>query len=273
MAQTKTDIIINNTNADANASSNASGDTKSNAKSKQPAKAKLRFKISNAHCLIGFFIDPLDKKQAGQTANLSNQQACWALQSHIEAMQGVLEVVPGMNALTVYTHALSLPELHQLQKKLNALDISQFVGSDDHQDTDDIIKIPVIYGGEAGPDLVDSAKRLGMTPAELVEAHTQPIYTVYFMGFQPGFPYLGGLPEHLHLPRHANPRTKVPAGSVGIGGQQTGVYPFASPGGWQLLGRTDEALFDIHATPPTRLQAGDRLQFVATKILDDKAVD
>lgn len=241
--------------------------------SKASAKAKLHFKISNAHCLIGFFIDPLDKKQAGQAANLVNQQACWALQPHIEAMQGVLEVVPGMNALTVYTHSLSLLELQQLQKKLNALDISEFLGGDECKDTKDIIKIPVIYGGEAGPDLVDSAKYLGMTPAELVEAHTKPIYTVYFMGFQPGFPYLGGLPEHLHLPRHANPRTKVPAGSVGIGGQQTGVYPFASPGGWQLLGRTDDKLFDIHATPPTRLQAGDRLQFVATQIIDEGRVN
>lgn len=204
--------------------------------SKASAKAKLHFKISNAHCLIGFFIDPLDKKQAGQAANLVNQQACWALQPHIQAMQGVLEVVPGMNALTVYTHSLSLLELQQLQKKLNALDISEFLGGDECKDTKDIIKIPVIYGGEAGPDLVDSAKYLGMTPAELVEAHTKPIYTVYFMGFQPGFPYLGGLPEHLHLPRHANPRTKVPAGSVGIGGQQTGVYPFASPGGLATVG-------------------------------------
>ncbi|MBX4421173.1 allophanate hydrolase subunit 1, partial [Mycobacterium tuberculosis] len=83
------------------------------------------------------------------------------------------------------------------------------------------------------------------------------IYTVYFMGFQPGFPYLGGLSPELYSPRHAVPRLQVPAGSVGIGGEQTGIYPFASPGGWQLLGRTELPLFNLKNEQPTLLQAGD----------------
>ena len=86
------------------------------------------------------------------------------------------------------------------------------------------------------------------------------------MGFQPGFPYLGGLPEHLHTPRRAEPRTEVPAGSVGIGGSQTGVYPFTSPGGWQLIGRTDIALFQTASYPPTLLLAGDTVRFVAEEV-------
>lgn len=86
------------------------------------------------------------------------------------------------------------------------------------------------------------------------------------MGFQPGFPYLGGLPENLHTPRRSQPRTKVPAGSVGIGGSQTGVYPFTSPGGWQLIGRTEMPLFNIEKTPPVLLQAGDNVRFVAESI-------
>ena len=86
------------------------------------------------------------------------------------------------------------------------------------------------------------------------------------MGFQPGFPYLGGLPENLHTPRRATPRTEVPAGSVGIGGSQTGMYPFASPGGWQIIGRTSVALFDAQKQPPTLLAAGDRVRFRAERI-------
>lgn len=86
------------------------------------------------------------------------------------------------------------------------------------------------------------------------------------MGFQPGFPYLGGLPENLHTPRKKTPRTKVPAGAVGIGGSQTGIYPFTSPGGWQLLGKTDIALFDISQPSPVLLKAGDQVRFVAESI-------
>lgn len=96
--------------------------------------------------------------------------------------------------------------------------------------------------------------------------HSESIYTVYMIGFQPGFPYLGGLPKCLHTPRRATPRTVVPAGSVGIGGAQTGIYPFASPGGWQLIGHTKLALFDKNQAQPTLLQAGDTVKFVVEGI-------
>lgn len=124
------------------------------------------------------------------------------------------------------------------------------------------VDIPVQYGGEAGPDLAYVAEQSGMTPAQVIEAHSSASYDVLCIGFLPGFPYLAGLPASIATPRRAEPRLSVAAGSVGIGGAQTGIYPCASPGGWQLIGRTDLVLFDRHASQPCRLQAGDRVRFV-----------
>ena len=114
-----------------------------------------------------------------------------------------------------------------------------------------------------GPDLADVAAHCGLSTEEVVRRHTGADYVVYFIGFQPGFAYLGGLDEALHTPRRAEPRVAVPAGSVGIGGAQTGIYPLATPGGWQLIGRTALPLFDPQAEPPTLLAPGDRVRFVA----------
>ena len=122
--------------------------------------------------------------------------------------------------------------------------------------------LPVQYGGESGPDLPEAAAQLGLSEAQLIEAHCAPVYEVACLGFLPGFPYLLGLPARLALPRRATPRLRVPAGSVGIGGAQTGVYPCESPGGWQLIGRTSQALFNAGAQEPSWLLPGDRLRFV-----------
>ncbi|MFC5569339.1 5-oxoprolinase subunit PxpB [Lysobacter yangpyeongensis] len=126
------------------------------------------------------------------------------------------------------------------------------------------VEIPVVYGGDAGPDLEAAAVELGMTPEEVVRRHAAALYTVAMIGFAPGFPYLLGLDPALALPRLATPRTSVPAGSVGIGGAQTGIYPNASPGGWRLIGRTRQVLFDPARDPPALLAPGDRVRFVAT---------
>jgi len=127
------------------------------------------------------------------------------------------------------------------------------------------VEIPVIYGNDAGPDLQVVADHAGLTPQQVVELHSSIDYVVYFIGFQPGFPYLGGLDDRLHTPRRAEPRLSVPAGSVGIGGSQTGIYPLATPGGWQLLGRTPVALFNPRQQPPTLLRPGDSVRFVPQK--------
>jgi inhibitor of KinA len=125
------------------------------------------------------------------------------------------------------------------------------------------VEIPVCYGGEFGPDLNNVAETHGMTAAQVIELHSSPIYVVYFLGFAPGFAYLGGLPGALASGRLETPRAKVPQGSVGIGGKQTGVYPFSTPGGWRLIGRTPVAMFRRTANPMSLLQIGDQVRFRA----------
>ena len=125
-----------------------------------------------------------------------------------------------------------------------------------------IVEIPVCYGGEFGPDLAEVGALRRMTAEQVIELHSSVEYLVYFLGFVPGFAYLGELPEELVTPRLATPRRKVPAGSVGIAGNQTGVYPFATPGGWRLLGRTPLAMFRADREALSLLSIGDRVKFV-----------
>ena len=124
-----------------------------------------------------------------------------------------------------------------------------------------VIDIPVRYGGADGPDLEDVARHTGLEPNRVVELHAGADYLVYFLGFSPGFPYLGGMPPQLATPRLAAPRKQVPAGSVAIGGAQTGIYPMETPGGWRLIGRTPLRLFDAGANSPALLRIGDRVRF------------
>lgn len=130
-------------------------------------------------------------------------------------------------------------------------------------ETRPIVRIPVYYGGEFGPDLAFVAERSGLSVEETVRLHSSASYVVHFLGFSPGFGYLDGLPEQLACPRLESPRTRVAAGSVGIAGAQTGVYPLDSPGGWRLVGRTPLRMFDPSAESPSRLEPGDTVQFVA----------
>src|SRR5207245_1926821 len=126
------------------------------------------------------------------------------------------------------------------------------------------VEIPVCYGGEYGPDLNDVAAMHGMTPEQAIELHASTSYLVYFLGFVPGFAYLGELPEELVTPRLATPRRRVPRGSVGIAGNQTGVYPFATPGGWRLLGRTPIAMFGSDGDGLSLVSIGERVRIVPT---------
>ena len=126
-----------------------------------------------------------------------------------------------------------------------------------------IVEIPVHYGGIHGPDLDDVAEFHGIPPQRVIDLHAGALYSVYFLGFVPGFAYLGGLPSELATPRLPSPRTHVPAGSVGIAGNQTGVYPFITPGGWRLIGRTDEKMFDPERDGMSLLCTGDQVRFIA----------
>jgi inhibitor of KinA len=126
-----------------------------------------------------------------------------------------------------------------------------------------VIEVPVWYHPTVGPDLEPLAREKNLTVEELISLHTAPEYLVYMLGFRPGFPFLGGLDPRLFSPRLPSPRVVVPTGSVGIGGQQTGIYPVRSPGGWRLLGRTPLRLFSPEADPPFAVAPGDRLRFVS----------
>ncbi|MFC3875449.1 5-oxoprolinase subunit PxpB [Neisseria musculi] len=195
-------------------------------------------------------------------AELPKQQRLWAFADAVQALPETEEAVTGMNNLTVFVRPDT--DLQAFSDGLCALWAQTGAGRGKQGRH---VRIPVVYGGEFGEDLAEVAAFHQTSPEEIVRRHTEPVYTVFMMGFQPGFPYLGGLPETLHTPRRAVPRIKVPAGSVGIGGSQTGVYPFASPGGWQVIGRTDAPLFRLDADPPTLLAAGDTVEFVAERIL------
>lgn len=128
------------------------------------------------------------------------------------------------------------------------------------------LEIPTCYGGEFGPDLNEVAAQHGMTPAQAIELHASVTYVVYFLGFVPGFAYLGELPEALVTPRLPSPRRSTPTGSVGIAGNQTGVYPFAVPGGWRLIGRTPIAMFRPDRKNMSFLSIGDRVHFTPISV-------
>ncbi len=125
-----------------------------------------------------------------------------------------------------------------------------------------VVEIPVCYGGEMGPDLQVVAEHHGISQEEVVSIHAGREYLVYMIGFAPGFPYLGGLSEKIATPRRHSPRLRIPAGSVGIAGKQTGIYPLETPGGWQIIGRTPLRLFHPDGDPRSLLQAGDQVRFV-----------
>lgn len=200
-------------------------------------------------------------------ATLEVQRRIWAVAASVRGWDAVREVVPGMNNLTITFDALAA-NAHALAA---ALEAAWHEAGDAAQDASESreVEIPVSYGGAAGPDLAAVAHHTGLAPADVAARHAAGVYTVFFLGFQPGFAYLGGLDAALHAPRRREPRLAVPAGSVGIGGEQTGIYPAQAPGGWQLIGRTALALFDPARNPPTLLMPGDRVRFVIESISED----
>jgi len=199
--------------------------------------------------------------EAPPPATLACQARIWALARAAHEWANVVEVVPGMNNLTIVFDPLRADMEALARDMARAWD--EAVGT---MPSTREIDIPVRYGGEDGPDLRTVAEYAGLSVDEVVKRHASAEYTVFFVGFQPGFAYLGGLDASLHMPRRAAPRLEVPAGSVGIGGAQTGVYPAVSPGGWQLIGRTDATLFDPARDPPALLQPGDRVRFTVSEV-------
>lgn len=171
-------------------------------------------------------------------------------------LPGVIEVIPTYRSVTIEFDP-TVTSRGGLSAWLQAQDFSGAVPEEGRAP----VVIPVRYGGDDGPDLADVAAITGLLPEEVVRRHTAGVYTVHMIGFLAGFPYLGGLPRELVVPRLKTPRTKVPAGSVGIAGVQAGVYPTESPGGWRLIGRTDVRLWDPARERPSLLEPGDVVRF------------
>lgn len=191
---------------------------------------------------------------------LATQKRIWRLTQRLADVPEVVEAIPGMNNITVVLRepqSLALDAIERLQR--------WWEESDALEPESRTIEIPVVYGGDAGPDLSLVARHANLSEKQVVELHASIDYVVWFLGFQPGFPYLGGLPPALATPRRAEPRVSVPAGSVGIGGVQTGIYPLQTPGGWNLIGRTDLPLFNPALPEPVPLRPGDTLRFIPRK--------
>lgn len=178
-----------------------------------------------------------------------------ALEEH--SLPGVLETVPAYRSLTVHydPELISCPALEAaLRGLIGGLDQTSLPPGE-------VLEIPVLYGGEEGPDLPFVAQHCRMTPEEVVARHSAADYLIYMLGFTPGFAYLGGMDERLAAPRLKTPRVCIPAGSVGIAGSQTGVYPLDSPGGWQLIGRTPVRMYAPERAVPILPQAGQHIRF------------
>ena len=180
---------------------------------------------------------------------------------------GVFDFLPTYRSVLVYYDPLSVsPDAVQSQ-------IARLLQSPDAEAAANprVALIPTLYGGDMGSDIGFVASHAGITEQEVVDIHSATDYLIYMMGFSPGFAYLGGLDERIITPRLESPRTQIPAGAVGIAESQTGVYPVASPGGWQLIGRTPLKLFDPARNPPALLSAGDYVRF--TPIADRAEYD
>ena len=176
---------------------------------------------------------------------------------------GVRDVVPGYCSVGIHFDPLKtdLPglELAIEREETAAADLTMTTSRP-------VVEIGVSYGGESGPDLEAVASMTGCSPTEVIAKHTGRIYRVYMLGFVPGFAYMGRVDPSIVVPRHRVPRERVPAGSVGIAGQQTGVYPIDSPGGWQLIGKTRAKMFDPSRNPASLLAPGDLVRFVAERV-------
>ena len=182
---------------------------------------------------------------------------CLAQVLRDDPVPGVLAIVPALETVTLHYDPLRVAADVLSRTLLSQLDVLQITPAP----VTAPIVIPVCYGGEFGPDLDDVAARHNTTPDAIVARHVAGTYTVAMLGFLPGFPYLDGLDSALYTPRRNSPRTRVPAGSVGIGGTSTGIYPCESPGGWNLIGRTPRPLFDPARENPSLLLPGDTVRF------------
>ncbi|MCD8121259.1 MAG: 5-oxoprolinase subunit PxpB [Clostridiales bacterium] len=197
---------------------------------------------------FGSEINPEVNRRIAATLQLIREQ-------HIE---GIVDTIPTYCSLLINydPRVVGYDEMKKRLEDLVRVDVKTGAGART------IVEIPVCYGGEYGPDLSNIAEHAGLTEEEVIQIHSSRDYLIYMLGFLPGFTYLGGLDERIHTPRLATPRISIPAGSVGIGGSQTGIYPLDSPGGWQLMGMTPVRTYDPERETPILVEAGQYIRFV-----------
>lgn len=192
-----------------------------------------------------------------------NPETNWKITALVQLMreqhiEGIVDVIPAFCSLLINydPRVLSYEELKERMEHLLKMETKT------EATRKRIFEIPVCYGGEYGPDIENIAEHAGLSVEEVIKIHSSKDYLIYMLGFLPGFTYLGGLDERIHTPRLASPRLKIRAGSVGIGGSQTGIYPLDSPGGWQLMGMTPVRTYDPERQTPILVEAGDYIRFI-----------
>jgi KipI family sensor histidine kinase inhibitor len=219
--------------------------------------AKARFRTAGDRGLLVEYGDVIDPA-------VNNKVRSMAIAIEGNPLKGVTEVIPTYRSLLMIYDPV-MTDTVELQKSLETLEAHL---ADIQIPPPRTVEIPVCYGGEFGPDIDTVAAAHQLSVSEVIDLHCKPEYLIYMVGFTPGFPFLGGLSEKLHTPRLETPRTLVPEGSVGIANNQTGIYPIASPGGWQLIGRTPVKLFAPRRKNPFLYQAGDRIKFNSISVAE-----
>lgn len=210
----------------------------------------LRYRIMGDRALIVELGDEISTE-----VNLRVRELTFALEEN--PLDGLVEIVPTYRSILIIYDPLKVgltalkQKIKNVQKEIDRIQIPE----------PKTIDIPVAYGGIYGPDLEWVAQYHKIDSQQVIHLHSKSTYQVYMIGFTPGFPYMGELPELLITPRRETPRTVIPAGSVAIAQRQTGIYPVESPGGWQIIGRTPLQLFDPTQSPPTLLEIGDQVKF------------
>jgi KipI family sensor histidine kinase inhibitor len=211
-----------------------------------------RFLSGGDRAIFVEFGDSIDPEVNRRVSNLK-------LSLEKAGVPGIVESVPTYRSLLIYFNPLQIPA-----SKLRETVCSLLQSTVENElPRRRLVEIPTSYGGEFGPDLELVAGHNNLSPAEVIRIHSDARYLIYMLGFMPGFPYLGGMSPKIAIPRKTTPRMKLAAGSVGIAGNQTGIYPAESPGGWQIIGRTPLELFHSTREPPSILRAGDYLTFVS----------
>jgi inhibitor of KinA len=222
----------------------------------------MDFMPAGDRAMVVQFGDTIDEKTNRQVQLLAK----WI---ETQGTEGVQEVLPTFRSLTIFYDPAKI-SYHTLKTTLKHADVSEEDGG--HMEKR-IVEIPCCYGGSFGEDLPDMEKLTGLSSKEIIQIHSGTDYLVYMLGFLPGFVYLGGLDERIHAPRLTTPRVKIPAGAVGIGGSQTGVYPLESPGGWRLIGSTPIRMYDPDREEPFLCNAGDYIRFCPIEEADYREIE